>query len=254
MKIRGAKGPITNVAEWFENAPPKGKEKQWKDGRSAKEVAKAWCPEGRDPEVPAELVELLRSGPLGAVQVLDVEVEAGIRFDAFPGEPRNADLAITAVDENGRVAISIEAKADEPFGDRVEKALIDAVRRIGKDENSNAVARVQGLASRLLPPWSSDLPHLGDLRYQLLTGVAGALAHAESIGASRAVFVVHELVDLEKTKESARRKNREDLDRFLTRMTAGKETRLRRGVLSGPHTLPGFPDIALYVGKARRDL
>ena len=31
---------ITNENEWFLLAPPKGKEKQWKDGFSAKELAR----------------------------------------------------------------------------------------------------------------------------------------------------------------------------------------------------------------------
>jgi hypothetical protein len=34
---------ISTVDEWFEYAPPVGQEKHWVDGRSAKEVAKAWC-------------------------------------------------------------------------------------------------------------------------------------------------------------------------------------------------------------------
>ena len=48
---------ITTVDEWLEWAGPLGGEKQWADGRSAKEVAKAWCrPDGKvgwmDPPAP----------------------------------------------------------------------------------------------------------------------------------------------------------------------------------------------------------
>lgn len=34
---------ISTVSEWLEHAGPLRGEKQWADGRSAKEVAKAWC-------------------------------------------------------------------------------------------------------------------------------------------------------------------------------------------------------------------
>ena len=254
LSIRGPGGPITTVAEWFANAPPKGKERHWKNGRSAKETAKAWCPEGKDPEVPAELSELLKTGPFEDLSVQEVRAEARIAFDNFAGEPRNADLAITAADSVGPVAITVEAKADESFGDRVEKVLVDAARRISKEENSNAVARVQGLSRDLLPKWQKGMPQLGQLRYQLMTGVAGTLAFAREIAATRAVFIVHELVDPRETKESARRKNREDFDQFLCRLTSTPDTKLGRGVLFGPLRLPGSAEIDLYIGKIRRDL
>jgi hypothetical protein len=34
---------IANVGQWFRFAQPLGGARHWKDGRSAKEVAKAWC-------------------------------------------------------------------------------------------------------------------------------------------------------------------------------------------------------------------
>ena len=39
-----------------------------------------------------------------------------MRFDGIRGEPRNTDLAIVGTSQSGKVAISIEAKADESFG------------------------------------------------------------------------------------------------------------------------------------------
>lgn len=254
VTISGPKGRIATLAEWFANAPPKGKERQWKNGRSAKEIARAWCPEGSEPEVPIELADLLKTGPFENLQIREVRAEARIVFDAFPGEPRNADLAIAAADSVGPVAITVEAKADESFGDRVEKVLVDAARRISREENSNAVARVQGLSRGLLPGWQKGLPQLGQLRYQLLTGIAGTLALAREIAAIRAVFIVHELVDPRETKESARRKNREDFDQFLCRLTGKPHTKLGRGALLGPLRLPGAPDVELFIGKIRRDL
>ncbi len=52
--------PIQTVDEWEKLAPPKEREKHWKDGRSAKELAKAWFRTG-GPKVPEELDTLFRS-------------------------------------------------------------------------------------------------------------------------------------------------------------------------------------------------
>ena len=51
--------PIRSVEDWFRFAPPKRGAEQWRDGRSAKELARAWfrCPEASPP---AELNRLLR--------------------------------------------------------------------------------------------------------------------------------------------------------------------------------------------------
>ena len=54
--------PIQSVDDWFRFAPPKRGAEQWRDGRSAKELARAWfrCPEASPP---AELNRLLASHP-----------------------------------------------------------------------------------------------------------------------------------------------------------------------------------------------
>lgn len=246
--------PIATVDEWHAAAPPKGQEAHWKPGRSAQELACAWCgPTGAC--VPAEVDQLLRSHP----DLVDVVVERGlpehqIRFDNLPGEPRNADLAIEARDRMGVVAITIEGKADESFDRPVAAVLEAAVQRIATDERTGAVARVQALAAALLDPWRTGLAHLGDLRYQLLTGVAGTLAWAHEIGGSRAVFVIHEFVTNE-SRDDKHAQNAADLSRFLERVTGGAIRDLPVGVLVGPLHVPGnaqTPSVPLYIGKAVR--
>src|SRR5258705_13533427 len=51
---------IYSVEEWQKSCPPKGGDKQWKDGYSAKESAKAWFREGHL-TLPRELGSLLES-------------------------------------------------------------------------------------------------------------------------------------------------------------------------------------------------
>jgi hypothetical protein len=102
--------------------------------------------------------------------------EHQIRFDDLRGEPRNADLAIEARDRAGIVGITIEGKADETFDRSVTAVLQAGIQRIAADERTGAIVRVEALANALLPPWRAGVSHLGDLRYQLLTAIAGTLA------------------------------------------------------------------------------
>jgi hypothetical protein len=257
---------IRSVDEWFTHAKPKKGIDQWKDGRSAKECARAWCPQTGDPCVPRELVMLLDShADMQGAAVHSVTPEQPVRFDRLRGEPRNADIVMLAQSALGSIAISVEAKADEPFDLPVRDILNGAVRKIAMDERTEIVTRIQSLARSLLPPPTDATKPLGDLRYQLLTGVAGAIAFATQVKAPRAVFLVHEFISDETTAENMAR-NASDLDAFVARLTGGRVLSLSVGKLEGPllqtSGAPLFrpsvaspaPTPALYIGKAQRDL
>jgi hypothetical protein len=255
MRIVGKNGsPILSVDGWYAAAPPKGGETHWRSGRSARELADAWCGSA-GPCVPDEVDRLLRSHP----DLVDVVVERAlpehqIRFDGLRGEPRNADLAIEARDRSGVVAITIEGKADESFDRRVSAVLQSAIERIASDERTGAIVRAELLAATLLPPWRTGLAHLGDLRYQLLTGIAGTLAWARAIDATRAVFAVHEFVT-DHSRDEKHAQNASDLNVFLERLSDGGIRNLPAGVLVGPIRVPGnerIPSLPLYIGKAVR--
>jgi hypothetical protein len=255
MEILGKGGTvISSVDAWSRLAPPKGRDMHWVPGRSACELANAWCgPSGAC--VPVEVDRLLRSHP----DIRDVVIERAfperqIRFDKLRGEPRNADLAIEARDSSGLVAITVEGKADESFDRPVSAILKDAAHRIASDERTGAIVRIEMLAAALLPPWRLELAHLGDLRYQLLTGVAGTLAWAREIAASRAVFIVHEFVT-DQTHDDKHRQNSADLNQFVMRLSDGAVHGVEAGIMAGPLQLAGndhIPRVPLYIGKAIR--
>ena len=255
MEIIGKDGnPILSVDGWYAGAPPKGGAAHWVTGRSARELAAAWCG-SQGPCVPAEIEQLLRSHPDLETLIIERALpEHQIRFDDQPGEPRNADLAIEARDGKGLVAITIEGKADESFDRPVTAVLQSAVKRIAADEKTGAVRRVEYLSEALLPQWRSGLPHLGDLRYQLLTGIAGTLAWARELRATRAVFAIQEFVT-DQTRDDKHAQNASDLNEFLERLTDGAIRNLAEGTLVGPLRVPGnarMPSVPLYVGKAVR--
>jgi hypothetical protein len=254
--VKGGDG-IGNLQAWFDVAPPKRGARHWKDCRSAKELARAWYIEGTGAKVPAVLLALLEPFRVASANVLG-EPEAQVAIDSLRGESPNLDLALTFAMLDGSLAVGVEAKADESFGDLAGKKLEKAARRIAVDKPTNATARAQELSSALLPPWADALPHLGELRYQLLTGVAGTLAYARQQSASRAVFVVHEFICDKHTAKSKLRRNQEDLDRFACRLTAGAVDRVERGQLIGPIHVPGndhiLATVELFLGKICTEL
>jgi hypothetical protein len=258
MRIRKNGSEIRSVGQWFKLAPPKRGHEQWVRGRSAYECARAWCTSPDGPSVPPELLALLKS----CLDTKDAIItyatpEHRVRFDNLKGEPRNADLVIVAEDLKGRLAISIEAKADEPFDRYVRDILLSAVKKIAADQPTNSVSRIQELGRSILPTRANGVSPLGDLRYQLLTGVAGSIAFATEAKADRAIFIVHEFVT-DRTDDAKHRANARDLDAFVSRLTAGRVSSVPSGTLLGPFTIPGAPLFReappLFLGKAVRDL
>ena len=137
---------LTSLEEWQTYAPPKSPH-HWVDGRSAKEVARAWLSADGN-ALPAEVSEVLTShSAFGQVLSWKAEPEARLRFDSFPGEPRNSDLAVYATDAIGSYVLAIEAKADEPYGETVSQALANALERRIENARSNGIARAQQLGS-----------------------------------------------------------------------------------------------------------
>jgi hypothetical protein len=179
-----------------------------------------------------------------------------LRFDDASGS-RNADLALWARDTGGPVAITVEAKADEPFDAPVAEVFSKALERLLERPASAGVARIVHLAESLFRAKEAGQMRVGDLGYQLLTATAGTLAHAAAIGASKAVLVVHEFVTIE-TSTTKLAANHADLTAFVRRISRGAVAGVDAGRLYGPIIVPGSPlfgtPAAFYVGKAVRKL
>lgn len=84
------------------------------------------------------------------------------------GKGRNHDLILVGRNQQERILISIEAKADESYGDLVSKRLKNA------SLTSNIPKRIEQLTAALIGNKSSH-----HLRYQLLHGIAGTLIEAK---------------------------------------------------------------------------
>ena len=247
---------ITNLELWKVLAPPKSAN-QWVDGRSAKETARAWL-ESFPQAIPAEITRAVENHPdFGPILQWHAEPEARLRFDNFPGEPRNSDVAVYCKDARGPYLIAVEAKADEPFGETVEKTFGAALERKLSNPRSNGITRIERLATGLLGPRHKGEPATPKLRYQLLTACAGALCEAKRHDCDRTIMLVQEFMS-DKTDDLKHQRNFEDLKSMIERLSHSEYPKADMTSIWGPFLVPGDPLISdapkLYIGKVTRNL
>jgi len=254
MLLRKGSSEIKSVSDWFKLAPPKKGALHWKDGRSAKELAKAWCEKRNRPSPPEEFLRLL--APLVSVDHMADAIgwpEHQVPIDDLPGEPPNIDLAIECDGKLGRTTVCVEAKADETFGEYTLAKHDSAAKLIEQGKKTGALQRLLQLEENILSKPTAGLPGRAEIRYQLLTGTAAALALAKEHQARVAVFVVHEFSFSGHVDEKKLKQNKIDLDCFVMRLTRGSTTSLQEGVLLGPLSPPSSQNnwcgVTLYLGK-----
>ena len=256
--IRKSDVEIRTLADWRLYAPPRGGDSQWRDYRSAKELARAWCPDGIGPTVPPETRALLHTRPeFSGFEIVEAVPEYRVRFDDFPGDPRNADLMVTGVANGEEFIMNVEGRGDEPFGAYISDELMAAARHISRESPAPSFGRITELADCLLPPRLGGEAHLGELRYQLLTSIAGTLACATENRVRRAVLLIHEF-RTHITNDAFLSDNHRDLERMIERLTNGNVRSVGLNQLIGPLRFSGNSyidrDVELFVGKVRREL
>ena len=219
---------IRSVGDWLRLAPPKKKEKHWKPGRSAFELAQAWV-RTKCAEVPEAITRILKGHPCTASLALCEAIpEKRTRLDKFRGERRNHDLVAWGCTKDAvKILVGIEAKADESFG-----PLVSKVERTGRMKpGSNLCARVDLLCQALFGRKCQD--GLRTLRYQLLTGLAGTVIEAGDKEASLAVFLVHEFAT-SLTTEKKLQGNSADSKAFVAALPCPTVGTAVEGRLIGP--------------------
>lgn len=247
---------ISTLRDWETHAGPKSAG-QWVDGRSAKEVARAWLA-GSGRQLPVEVENALKGNKnFGAIQRWIAEPEARLRFDDFAGEPRNSDLAVHIQDTSGGYILAVEAKADEPFGDTVMKTTESAKARLETNPRSNGLKRVRQLKSAILGREPEDEEADTRIRYQLLTACAGALCEAERNNYSRALVLIHEFIT-DKTDDKKHQRNAEDLNVFAREISSNGILQIDPGIIYGSIIVPGHPilrsNVSLFIGKVIRNI
>ncbi len=239
---------IASVNDWFSFSPPAKGGTQWKDGRSAKELAKAWFRTGKA-QIPVELLSLLQSHPI----TRDFDMVVGIPeketiLDDFKGSGRNHDMVLIGETPDNRILIAVEAKTDEPFGEIIGDYIRSSVKA---NPRSRVPDRIHQLSMGLF-----GHTEVARLRYQLLHAAAGTLIEATNQNASHAVLVIHEFIPSTGKTDKAKQ-NEQDLAAFIEVLSDGRQT-LAIGELIGPFHVPGggrIPsNIPLYIGKIEAEL
>lgn len=249
---------IRDLDDWRARAGPKDPVLQWKDHRSAKELARAWLEPGGH-HLPMEVSAALEAhADFAEVQRWLAEPEVQLRFDKFAGEPRNTDLLVVCEDAHGPFLLAVEGKADETFGPTVGEALLEGLEVRAMKLTSRRIERIVQLVEALLPrgPGAGN-PKVQSLRYQLLTAVAGAACEAERRHIGRVVLLVHEFVT-DCTVDDRHAMNAADLNYFTARLTSGAVNLIPPGLLVGPFRLPGTPlfdpRLCIYLAKVTRTI
>jgi len=156
---------------------------QWRDGYSAKELAVCWekaWKEGRG--FPPEMGRVFAAyGPpySDKLELLLAIPEYQVKLPPDDRMPSCNDLFVLAKTCDGLVAIMVEGKASEPFGDEMGKWRSEYSD--GKATRENAIKQELGI--------TRDIPDT--IRYQLLHRTASAVIEARRFGAPYAVMIVH---------------------------------------------------------------
>jgi hypothetical protein len=233
--------PIITIDDWHQKCPPQKKDEHWKDGRSAKETAKHWIN-----GAPGEYLDTIK--PLKVCSEI-VSPEFVSYFDKNGGNGRNHDLLI--LDTANKIVVGIESKVDEAFGDTIEKRHRDALIENENNNASKAINRVKELIPAL---FNQKLETIFQLKYQLLTSVAGtiAVANAKDRKYKKAVFLVQTFLS-QQMDSKRHRQNQRDLDYFVEIISNGRYKIIHDGDLLYIGTVPGnefIPnDVELYIGK-----
>jgi hypothetical protein len=241
---------ITTLEEWEVLASPAGGGSQWTVGRSARELARRWIAGG----IPAEVAALLEQSPTFAGFVpARAYPETKTPLDNFRGNTRNQDLVVVGEAAGARTTLDIEGKADESFGLTIAEAVVAAKKALESNSRSKALTRIQNLCRAV---FDCEPDAVGELRYQLLHGVAAAVIRAAQEDAVQVAFIVHEFRYASLSRNALER-NAADLAAFVKRL-GGDPATLREGRLAGPLYLPGndrvSKEVALFIGKAVAEL
>jgi uncharacterized protein DUF6946 len=244
MRVSKSGHEIRSVEDWFKYAPPKMGARHWKDGRSAKELARSWFRKGR--AAPPEELCLLLEGAVGTEIVFDeARPESIIELDDFRGEHRNCDLVVVCRAGTRRIAINIEAKADEPFGDSTVGAYYDQKLH----SPSNVPKRIENLSAALFGKKPDAL--IRSLRYQLVHSAAATLIEALASKAQLAIFLVQEFHSASLSSIKLQQ-NHADWTNFVRAFPELTNVEVDKNQIVGPILVPGggrVPNsIPFYVG------
>ena len=234
MKLK--RNDIYDLESWFKVAPPMGAAKQWRDGRSAKELARYMT--ANFPNVPTEIENILSdfTTPDAEFDWNGEYVTDFAKYDLGRGEGRNHDAFMW----NKDVVVGIEGKADESLGSQlVGDAMIGAT--------DNKMHRIRGMIKML---FGDEPVNHKNIRYQLVTATAATLLEAKKHKVNNALILVLVFKKQGCFSEQKIASNNADIENFLLETSAVKSEKY----YSIPTAFGKENNINLYFKKIEFDV
>ena len=240
---------INDLCKWFELCPPKEGIEQWKDYRSAKEMAKFWL----DQKNCEEFQQFIRK-TIPDFTYDHIIPESASIFDRYRS-PRKHDLYIAGKDNKS--IITIEGKADESFGNNdFEKELNESIKEKIKKPNSKKFDRMIELYLNYFN--NNGYGYIFGIMYQLLHWFAGSKSDAIRIGTNNFIMVLQEFKSNE-TDDKKQQKNHSDFENFIDFISEAKYKSIKNKQIIGPISNKYTSDnkkgnMNLYIGYYSIDL
>lgn len=237
---------INTLEDWLIKCPPAKGEDHWRDGRSAKELAKDWITHKG-----CNLLSALNKyKEFNGIIFEKGSPELETRFDSF-NNGRKHDFLLVGTRGEEKIVIAIETKVNESFGnDTVESYYMKSILKKMNSENTNVPKRIEDLITAIFKSPYSKL--ISSLQYQLLHAIAGTIAEAQKQNAVKAIF----LVQTYKTPQINKKRyegNQTELNKLITILSSGTVNAVEEGQIYGPFYANGntyiSPSIPLYIGK-----
>jgi len=159
-------------------------DRQWKRGFSAFETAVAWeCASSAESQLPQPIRSVLVKGGFDAPKLLFAVAEHKVPLRGGRTASQ-CDVWAVVSTSKGMLSLSVEAKANEAFGDETLKKWFEGTSEQSK---ANRQERWEHLV-QYLPGVPTDSYH--SIRYQMLHRCAASVIEAERFDLPHASFVV----------------------------------------------------------------
>lgn len=190
--------PSSGIDSW--KALLVDQEKQWKDGYSAKELAKSWEAE---PDLPYQIRRLFIESDISDFKDIQLALAIPEYKVCLPGgtRPSQNDVFALLRTNEGLSSMTVEGKAREDF---------DVTIGVWKKRRT---PKSKGINERLKPLLEItgliNTPTIDQVRYQLLHRMASAIIEAKKFHAQNAIMLIQSFV------EEDRENHYEDFENFI---------------------------------------
>ncbi|MBO7122656.1 MAG: hypothetical protein J6V90_05185 [Treponema sp.] len=188
---------VSNPDEWKQVFPPAGGDKQWRDGYSAKELAKIVTGYYDDIDFEQELRIKLNRPKLEIIEN-KIFPERLSKFDNDWHGPRHHDLACCAIDDGTPVALCFEAKVYESLDLKLEKYRDS----IGKIDRCNKLCY-----NFFGKKYDGNENEYKNIYYQILSSVAGTVAFACENNIQDAFFILYQILPKNRKENMTNKSN-----------------------------------------------